>query len=405
MSRFQRATRKQLKLRMALCGPTGAGKTRSALRIAKYLGQRIAVIDSENRSASKYVGCPDVPDFDVLELDSFAPKTYVDAIHDAEREGYDVIIVDGISQAWNGKDGALEMVDKAAKRSQTGNSFTAWRDITPLHNQFVDAMVRCKAHLIVTMRSKTEWVLEENERGKKVPRKIGMAPEQRNGVEFEFDVVGDLDTDHNLLITKTRCDALDGAMINKPGRDVAEMLSAWLEKGEAQQERPLAETAPTSSRGEDASTQTRAASPRTSSESPSSTTATGQPTTTTSPDQPHDIDYWLNGHNGVYARAVKAGAAEDVGVDEYGLQLPSLPKPTFSDAAKVHAGKAYDEVPAGFLREVIFAKPDFARQPPNVRLWTGYLVSRHEIGKLAKAIEDAAAEQALAAQAAEQAAV
>jgi hypothetical protein len=391
MSRFAKATRKQLKLRMALVGPTGAGKTRTALKLAKYLGKRVAVIDTENRSASIYVGLPDVPDFDVLELDTFSPRAYYEAIRDAEREGYDVIIVDSLSHAWDGKDGALAMVDNAARRSQSGNSYTAWRDVTPEHNQLVDALVRCKSHLITTMRVKMEYVLEEDARGKKVPKKVGLAPIQRSGLEYEFSVVADMDTEHTLMVAKTRLDPLDGYVRSKPGRELAELMLKCLEEGEIDT-RPLAEPAASAS---PATTSTRAAGTSTS-------TAAGTPSTTT--DQPHDIDYWLNGHNGVYARAVKAGAAEDVGVDEYGLQLPSLPKPTFSDAAKVHAGKAYDEVPAGFLREVIFAKPDFAKQAPNVRLWVGYLVARHEIGKLAKAIEDAAAEQALTAQGAEQSA-
>lgn len=233
MSRFQKATRKQLKLRLALVGPTGSGKTKTALLLAAVFGKRIAVVDTENRSASKYVGEPGIPEFDVLELDSYAPQNYVDAIKEAEREGYEVIIVDGVTQAWSGKDGALEMVDKAAKRSQSGNSFTAWRDVTPHHNNLVEALVQCKAHLITTMRAKMEYVLDEDSRGKKTPRKIGMAPVQREGLEYEFDVVGDMDVQHNLLISKTRCSALDQAVIHLPGRELAETLLAWLSEGAA----------------------------------------------------------------------------------------------------------------------------------------------------------------------------
>jgi hypothetical protein len=399
MSMFKKATKKQAKLRLAIAGASGSGKTYTALTIGKYIGQRMAVVDTERGSASKYAG--DVAEFETLGLDHFAVPKYLQAIKAAADEGFDVLVIDSLSHAWAGKGGILEEADKR------GGKFGAWRELTPMQQSLVDAILAYPGHVICTMRSKMAYEVSTDEsRGRKETKveKIGLAPVQRDDMSYEFDVMFDMDEKNNARVTKSRCPALSGQVISKPGKDVADALMAWLSDGEAQQERPLAETAPTSSRSEDASTQTRAASSRTSSESPSSTTATGQPTTTTSPDQPHDIDYWLNGHNGVYARAVKAGAAEDVGVDEYGLQLPSLPKPTFSDAAKVHAGKAYDEVPAGFLREVIFAKPDFAKQAPNVRLWVGYLVARHEIGKLAKAIEDAAAEQALTAQGAEQSA-
>lgn len=232
MGRFTKATRKQLKLRMALCGPTGSGKTKLALLISAYLGKRIGVIDTENRSASKYIGDPGVPDFEVDEKDSFEPQGYVESIKEGERE-FDVLIVDSVTQAWSGRGGALEQVDRAAKRSQSGNTFTAWRDVTPQHNALVDAMVQCRSHLIVTMRSKMEHVLEEDSRGKKTPRKVGMAPIQRDGMEYEFDVVMEIDTDHNVWVTKTRCSALDGKTWHKPnGREIADILMKWLGEGE-----------------------------------------------------------------------------------------------------------------------------------------------------------------------------
>lgn len=235
---FKKATREQSKGRVAIIGPSGAGKTYTMLLLLQMLGKRVAVIDSERGSASKYAGCTDKAtgitfDFDVLELESHSPEAYVQAIQLAEREGYDAIGVDSLSHAWMGKDGALEQVDKAAKRSQSGNSFTAWRDVTPKHNALVDALTMCRAHLIVTMRSKTEYVLEEDGRGKKTPRKIGLAPIQRDGLEYEFDVVGDMNHEHDYVISKTRCAALDGAVINKPGAQLAETLRAWLETGAA----------------------------------------------------------------------------------------------------------------------------------------------------------------------------
>src|SRR5262245_28312049 len=155
---FKQATKKQAKLRMAIIGPSGSGKTYSALAVGQHLGKKIAVIDTESGSASKYVG---KFQFDVLELESHEPTTYIEAIEAAEAAGYDVLIIDSLSHAWMGRGGALEQVDRIAKRTQSGNSFTAWRDVTPQHNALVEAMLRCKCHLIATMRAKTEYVMEE----------------------------------------------------------------------------------------------------------------------------------------------------------------------------------------------------------------------------------------------------
>lgn len=224
---FKPATKKKAKLRLALIGPSGSGKTLSALKIASGLGTRIAVIDTERGSASLY---SDQVPFDSLELETFAPTTYVQAIKAAEAAGFDVIVIDSLSHAWMGKDGALEQVDNASRRSKTANSFTSWRDVTPQHNAMVDAIIQCKAHVIVTMRTKTEYVLEDVG-GKKVPKRVGMAPIQRDGLEYEFTVVGELDGEHFLSISKTRCPALAGKSIHNPGTDLAAELLKWLDKG------------------------------------------------------------------------------------------------------------------------------------------------------------------------------
>lgn len=225
---FKEATKEQAKARIALIGPSGSGKTYTGLRMAEGLGDKIAVIDTENSSASKYA---DEFKFSTLALIEFSPQTYIQAIQAAEKAGFDVLIIDSLSHAWMGKGGALEMVDKAAKRYQ-GNSFAAWRDVTPHHNNLVDALVHCQCHLIVTMRTKTDYVVQQNDKGKMEPKKIGLAPIQREGLDYEMDVVGDLDLDHNLIITKTRCRHLDNETISKPGKETAEVIKAWLSDGE-----------------------------------------------------------------------------------------------------------------------------------------------------------------------------
>lgn len=224
---FKRATKSQAKLRMALMGPSGSGKTFTALSVAGALG-KVAVIDTEHGSASKY---GDRFTFDVLELTDYHPQQYIDAIRAAGEGDYEVLVIDSLSHAWNGSGGVLEIVDKAAKRSDSKNTFAAWRDATPLHNQLVEALLAAPLHLIVTMRSKTEYVLERDERGKMTPRKVGMAPVQREGMEYEFDVVAEMDMQNTLVVTKTRIPKLTGKVIPCPGAALGETLKAWLMDG------------------------------------------------------------------------------------------------------------------------------------------------------------------------------
>jgi len=227
---FEKATKKQSRLRLALVGPSGSGKTYSALAIASGLGSRIAVVDTERGSASKYAGI--FKSFDTLQLETFHPQRYVDAIHEAEKAGYEILIIDSLSHAWIGREGALDLVDAAARRSKTGNSFNAWRDVTPLQNALIDAILGAKLHVIATMRSKQEYVLEKDDRtGKMVPRKVGLAPVQREGVEFEFDVVGEMSPDNVLTITKSRCPELSGTAVREPGAEFAAVLARWLSDG------------------------------------------------------------------------------------------------------------------------------------------------------------------------------
>lgn len=227
---FTKATKTSARLRMALAGPAGSGKTYTALTLAQYIAQggRVAVIDTERGSASKYA---DRFDFDALELESYHPQRYIDAIAAAGAAGYAVLVIDSLSHAWMGRDGALELVDRAAKRSQSGNSFGAWREVTPLHNALVDAMIGAPLHLIATLRSKTDYVQERDDRGRTVVRKVGLAPVQRDGLEYEFDVYGDLTHDNTLLVGKTRCAELTGAVIEKPGKPLADALLAWVTGG------------------------------------------------------------------------------------------------------------------------------------------------------------------------------
>lgn len=231
MAGFVKAKRSQAKLRLALTGVSGGGKTFSALSLAKYLGKKVALIDTERSSASLYAG---EFDFDTLNLDNFHPQNYIDAVNLAASGGYDVCIIDSLSHAWAGTGGTLELADAASKRTGA-NRFSAWKDVTPIQNKLIDSIISAPMHMIVTMRSKTEYVVEKDEKGRSIPRKIGLAPIQRDQMEFEFTVFGEMDQDNNLIISKTRCSALAGKVYHKPGKDIAEVLISWLSDGDPEQ--------------------------------------------------------------------------------------------------------------------------------------------------------------------------
>jgi len=227
---FTKATKHQSKLRLAIIGPSGSGKTYSALGVAVALanGGKVALIDTERGSASLYA---DIFDFDVHELDSFSPLDYVEKIVEADKAGYAVIVVDSLSHAWASKNGALEMVNNEAARSQSKNSWAAWRNVTPIHNQMVDAIIGCNAHIICTMRSKMEYVMDKDEKGKTTIRKVGLQPIQREGLDYEFTICGDIDQDHKFIVSKSRCPEFADAVIDKPGKQFADALLKWLNEG------------------------------------------------------------------------------------------------------------------------------------------------------------------------------
>lgn len=235
MMGFRKAERRQTRLRMTIDGPSGSGKTYTALRFAHALaaGGRIAVIDTEHGSAAKYAGeSPDgvAWEFDVVALTTFSPERYTEMIQEAGRAGYRVLVIDSLSHAWEGTGGALEIKEK-----QGGNQWTAWRTASAVHNRMIDAILQSPCHIITTMRSRTEYVQEQDDKGKVVIRKVGMAPVQRPGVEFEFDLVLDMTQDHIARVTKSRCSAVADLVIDKPGPAFMVPVMEWLTSGNAVQ--------------------------------------------------------------------------------------------------------------------------------------------------------------------------
>ncbi|MCW7764463.1 ATP-binding protein [Photorhabdus luminescens] len=237
--KFAKAMRKQAKLRLALTGPSGAGKTYGALTIAKSLGGTTAVIDTEKGSASLY---SDRFNFDVLELDPpFSPERFIEAISAAQAAGYNNLIIDSITHEWSGTGGCLEMLDGLAKAKYRGNTWSAWSDITPRHNKFMDAILRSDMNIIATMRSKTETAQVDNGNGKKRVDKLGMKSEQRDGVEYEFTTVLDLNHGtHTATASKDRTGLFSNADFTVVDESTGRRLMEWLNDGRSKAEIDLA---------------------------------------------------------------------------------------------------------------------------------------------------------------------
>lgn len=228
---FKKAIRKQAKLRLALCGPSGSGKTYSALLIAQGLAPdgRIALIDTERGSGELY---SHLADYDAAPLaPPFTPERYIRLIREAEQSGYAVLIIDSLSHAWTGEGGVLDMHDKATLASRSGNSFLSWREVAPHHNALVDAIIGTNLHVIATMRTKTAYDLVDDGKGGKKPIKVGLAPVQREGMEYEFTVVIDLSVDNHIATAaKDRTSLFDGQHFT-PSPDTGATLRDWLDSG------------------------------------------------------------------------------------------------------------------------------------------------------------------------------
>lgn len=229
---FKKATARQGKARIALVGGPGTGKTWTALLFATALagpGGGIAAVDTEHGSMSKYASeDPDdgLFDFDVEEPATFDPRKLLNFIADAARGNYKVLIIDSYSHYWSGQDGMLEMV---------GGNFNRWKDVTPIERKVIAALLTFPGHVIVCMRAKTDYVKVMGNNGKEQMQKVGVKPDQREAIEFEFDMVAYMGREGSgvsMSIEKTRCPAYHGEVFSNPDASTLEPLRKWLNRGE-----------------------------------------------------------------------------------------------------------------------------------------------------------------------------
>jgi hypothetical protein len=228
---IRKARRSATKLRLLLEGPSGAGKTYGALMAAKGMGcQQVIVIDTEQGSSDLY---DSIMPFDVIDLrPPFSPEAYIEAIEAAEQAGADCIVIDSISQEWNGKGGCLELVDEIARAKFKGNTWSAYSEITPRHRAFIDRMLRSSCHVIATTRSKTETA-QVTEGGRARVVKLGMKAETREGAEYEFTIVLDLVHDGHFAVASKDRTGLFGGDPKPITVDTGRRIAEWLAGGHA----------------------------------------------------------------------------------------------------------------------------------------------------------------------------
>ena len=221
---LRQSERRKAKIKMALQGSAGSGKTYSSLLLAKGLTNgnlsKVAIIDTENGSADLYAN---LGNYNVLSLTPpFTPENYIKAIEVCENAGMEVIILDSISQSWE------ELLDYHS--SLAGNSFTNWAKVTPRQNAFIDKILQCNAHVIATMRTKQDYVLNQKD-GKFIPEKVGLKAVQRNDLDYEFTIVFDVDIKHFAVSSKDRT----GLFMDKPefkiSAETGKMILDWCNEG------------------------------------------------------------------------------------------------------------------------------------------------------------------------------
>ena len=227
---LKKATRKKSKLRLNISGPAGSGKTYSALLMAKGLVKdwgKIAVVDTENGSASLY---SHLGDFQTIDMQApFTPESYIQAIDICVKAGIECIILDSSSHEWSGPGGCIEINEHLAQSKFKGNTWSAWSQTTPRHDAFVQKVLQCNAHVITCTRSKMETVMTDD---KKV-KKLGMKDIQREGWEYELTVSLNVDRDtHTAIASKDRTELFEGKDPFIITEATGELIKQWCEQGE-----------------------------------------------------------------------------------------------------------------------------------------------------------------------------
>ncbi|MBK6089662.1 AAA family ATPase [Ruminococcus difficilis] len=235
---FEPASRAKSKARIAVTGPSGSGKTLSSLLLAYGLTgdwNKVAIIDTEHGRARFYAERKEygIGKFLYQRLDPpYSPERYIDYVTSAAQSvGEDgCVIIDSFSHAWDNEGGVLDIKDKIASRNDK-NSYTAWSEAGKIQNSLVNTILSVECHTITTMRAKMAYAMEEDDRGRMKPVKIGLAPVQRDNTEYEFDIVFQIDRQHNATLSKdtTFLDRWSGVIDAELGKQLGDWLNSGVE--------------------------------------------------------------------------------------------------------------------------------------------------------------------------------
>jgi hypothetical protein len=222
MKQFLKASRKKCTMKLSIQGPSGAGKTLGALRVAKGLTgnlEKVAVIDTENGSSHLY---SQIGGYSVLSMEApYSPEMFIDAINTAIKAGFECIIIDSLSHEWFGSGGILDI-----HSHMEGNSFTNWSKLTPRHNALIQTIVNAPVHIIATLRSKTEYVIQQKN-GKSIPEKVGMKAIQRDDSEYEFTIAFEVNKYHLATISKDRTGLFKDEVEFQLSEKIGERIRNW----------------------------------------------------------------------------------------------------------------------------------------------------------------------------------
>lgn len=227
---IKKASKQAKKLRILLSASSGSGKTYGSLLIAQGITgdwSKVCVIDTERDSASIY---SDFGEFNTISLDApYTPERYIQAITTAEEAGMEVIIIDSITHEWAGDGGCL------AIHSKLGGTFNDWGKVTPRHNAFIDKMLRSSSHIIATVRRKEEYAISQSTTGKMKVEKLGLGDVQRDGINYEFDIVFEITNDnHYAKATKDRTRLFIDKEEHLITKNTGTSLKEWALKGRSE---------------------------------------------------------------------------------------------------------------------------------------------------------------------------
>jgi len=229
MKQFVKASRQKCTMKLSIQGPSGSGKTLGALKIAKGLTgslKKVAVIDTENGSSNLY---SHLGGYSVLTMGApFSPEKFIEAIQSGINAGFECLIIDSLSHEWFGTGGILDVHSQ-----MEGNSFTNWSKLTPRHNALIQTIVNSPVHIITTLRSKTEYVIQQKN-GKSIPEKVGMKAIQRDDSEYEFTIAFEVNKNHLATISKDRTNLFKNEVEFQLTEVIGDKIKNWCSIDDAQ---------------------------------------------------------------------------------------------------------------------------------------------------------------------------